>query len=441
MRILPLAGSLCALLGLATSAHAVLVVPITGSNNPRREPVAGRPLDGSSPGGLITRADCEDDAKLVFIFNGAFIASNADIQYIQIWARKDGNTGTSCTPTAEREGMAGTGATTGCRLVIQFEKSQFKDNKEVQVPIRNILQAAYKQKNAGDPHTNLYTYEPLTKDVCVPDGPMTPALKSAPNLQLSIIPFNGTSVAGLETGSETIWKGSYDVAGPSAPTDLALSAGNQQLYAAFSGATGDPTLGGYKVYCVKTGTKWASASTKGLDGSVDGDETDGASDDTGASDSASDTGSGEAGETGATDTGTGGVDSGSSAACGDPLGVLSAGAYPTNDLDKYLCGNTSQATGSSRVQLKAVNGEALENDAYYAIAVAGQDIHGNTGPLSTIACEAPGATKDFWDRYRSAGGQGGGGYCAYGGGPAGALGVVTVLSALSLAGRRRGRRR
>ncbi|MBK7396142.1 MAG: hypothetical protein IPJ34_07530 [Myxococcales bacterium] len=160
MRILPLAGSLCALLGLAGSAQAVTVVPITGSNNPRREPVAGRPLDGSSPGGLITRADCEDDAKLVFIFNGAFIASNADIQYIQIWARKDGNTGTSCTPTAEREGMAGTGATTGCRLVIQFEKESVQGQQGVQVPIRNILQATYQQKNTGDPRTNLYTYEP-----------------------------------------------------------------------------------------------------------------------------------------------------------------------------------------------------------------------------------------------------------------------------------------
>ncbi len=436
MRILPLAGSLAALLALASSAQAVLVIPLLGTNIPRREPVVGRPLDGSSPGGLITRADCEDDTKLVFVFDGSYIASKTDIQYIQFWARKDGNIGTSCTPTAEREGIASSGTTTGCRLVYQVDRKHFEKGAEVFVPVRNIIQAVYKTTNAGDPHTDVYKDVPLGKDVCVPTGPMTPALKSAPNLQLSIVPFSGTTVTDNESGAETIWKGSYDIAGPSAVTDLTLSAGNQQLFASFSGVEGDPTLGGYKVYCVKTPTKWGSASTKGVDGALDGDETDGATDEIG-----SDTGdSADSGASDAADASDTGTTATTSSKCGDPLGVLVEGAYPTTDLEKYVCGTTSQAVGSSKVQMKSVNGEALENDTYYAIAVAGQDIHGNTGPLSDIACEAPGATKDFWDRYRAAGGQGGGGYCAYGGGSAGALGVLGLVAALSLVGRRRGRR-
>lgn len=70
----------------------------------------------------------------------------------------------------------------------------------------------------------------------------------------------------------------------------------------------------------------------------------------------------------------------------------------------------------------------------YAVAVAGVDRVGNSGPLSSVACGSPQPVDDFFELYRRAGGKGGGGFCAIGADPSraglAALGVALLAFAL-----------
>ena len=75
-----------------------------------------------------------------------------------------------------------------------------------------------------------------------------------------------------------------------------------------------------------------------------------------------------------------------------------------------------------------------------AIAVAGVDRVGNSGPLSPIACGTPQPVTTFFEAYREAGGRGGGGFCSCGPpGPAG--GVAASLVGVGLWWLRRRRQR
>ena len=59
--------------------------------------------------------------------------------------------------------------------------------------------------------------------------------------------------------------------------------------------------------------------------------------------------------------------------------------------------------------MSSVAGKPLVNGTHYAVAVAGTDAYGNVGKLSTVICEFPEQTSDFWNAYKNAGGESGGG--------------------------------
>lgn len=94
----------------------------------------------------------------------------------------------------------------------------------------------------------------------------------------------------------------------------------------------------------------------------------------------------------------------------------------------------------------------LTDNVTYAVAVSAVDSFGNPGPPSSPLCNFPAPVIDFFDLYRDAGGQAGGGFCAIRGGtrleassdsPVGswiALGTAGV-AALAAGRRRRGRTR
>ncbi|MEZ4298601.1 MAG: hypothetical protein R3B70_26855 [Polyangiaceae bacterium] len=101
--------------------------------------------------------------------------------------------------------------------------------------------------------------------------------------------------------------------------------------------------------------------------------------------------------------------------------------------DLYYCGSIATA-GSGTASI-------LDNDTYYAVAVAAVDQLGNVGPLTAATCETPQEVQDFYEQYRADGGQAGGGCSvetrsriASAGGPATAL-----LAAAALLIRRRRR--
>jgi hypothetical protein len=88
------------------------------------------------------------------------------------------------------------------------------------------------------------------------------------------------------------------------------------------------------------------------------------------------------------------------------------------------------------------NGTAsdLMNGTSYAVGVAAFDEVGNVGPLSSLVCATPAETDSFYEVYRRAGGQGGGGFCSFGL-PRSPGGVHAALAALGLVVLMRRRRR
>lgn len=81
--------------------------------------------------------------------------------------------------------------------------------------------------------------------------------------------------------------------------------------------------------------------------------------------------------------------------------------------------------------------DGLQNGAWYACGVAGVDNKGNTGNLSAIACARPEPVKDFYEAYVEAGGEGGGGFCAFSRSPNRSALALAGAAALMLAARRR----
>ena len=81
--------------------------------------------------------------------------------------------------------------------------------------------------------------------------------------------------------------------------------------------------------------------------------------------------------------------------------------------------------------------EDLENGVWYACAVAGVDAQGNYGNLSELACGRPQPVTDFYEAYVNAGGEGGGGFCAFSRAPHRSALALLAATALMLAARRR----
>jgi hypothetical protein len=76
--------------------------------------------------------------------------------------------------------------------------------------------------------------------------------------------------------------------------------------------------------------------------------------------------------------------------------------------DMFYCGDVgAKALSSAETDAELVNGVT------YAVAVASQDNVGNIGVLSTIACGVPQEVTGYFEAYRLAGGQAGGGFCSF----------------------------
>jgi hypothetical protein len=84
--------------------------------------------------------------------------------------------------------------------------------------------------------------------------------------------------------------------------------------------------------------------------------------------------------------------------------ILVPGARPD---DKYKCGTAAKtATKSSAT--------GLINNVAYNVSVAATDTYRNVGVVSTPpACAIPQPVTGFFEAYRDAGGEGGGGYCSF----------------------------
>lgn len=103
--------------------------------------------------------------------------------------------------------------------------------------------------------------------------------------------------------------------------------------------------------------------------------------------------------------------------------------------EEDYCGRVDGSTASSGIARSGI-----QNGQSYTVAVAAEDALGNVGVLSDLDCVTPAEVSDFYETYRDAGGEGGGGLCSVSEGQRGTyLGALGMLATLSLA--RLGRRR
>jgi hypothetical protein len=179
----------------------------------------------------------------------------------------------------------------------------------------------------------------------------------------------------------------HDITAPDPPTNVEAGPGEESLVVSFTAAVADD-LQGYRFYCSEVGP-------------------------------APEQGAGGAGEEAPAPTG----DCTSS--------VLVPGQAPLEGA--IACGSTDAA--------QATDGTAsgLANGTRYVVAIAAQDKFDNVGTLSTLACGTPQEVTGFFEAYRAAGGQGGGGFCSFGPARRGAtaIGLALLLVGAMLLRRRK----
>lgn len=197
-----------------------------------------------------------------------------------------------------------------------------------------------------------------------------------------------------------------DLQGPVTPDLERLSPSDDSLIAEWE--NNDTTMfQGYRLYCAdavafddnssSNSTTSVTTSTVAPTAQVDAAQVDAALVDAALADAAAldDTG----GDAAAADDGT--TEPEGVRGCGGS--VLQQGKYPTSDL--WVCGTVDSFSARSGTA------KGLRNGRSYAIGVTAIDRLGNESALSNILCQTPREVYTFYEDYRSAGGQGGGGFC------------------------------
>lgn len=214
----------------------------------------------------------------------------------------------------------------------------------------------------------------------------------------------------LVTGT-TSWAFSYDVKAPPPPTGVTAASGDETLVTKFTAPSGETNLLHYKFYCSPIGDPPAVAVSAGGSGGSAGTDTGGtAGTDTGGT-AGTDTG-GTAGTSGTAGTDTSGT-SGTAGTAGTASvdtnchsAILIPGEPPP--AGAIECGEIG-AQGATGGETSPV----LTNDMEYVVAIATEDNVNNVGVLSQLACNIPKDTTGFYEAYREAGGEAGGGFCTF----------------------------
>jgi MYXO-CTERM domain-containing protein len=345
----------------------------------------------------INQRDCIDDDEITLTVNADPPTGLSGV-ILEVWVGE----GTDCTLDEERQGAVDP----DCWLVYRATPRQ---STQVTMKARDIVARNKPTDSPNGPG------EGTLDDCFVRDVPVEPIEIS---LQFMMVNSNGDLNTNWTSDSyETM----YDKTGPEAPTDVSAGIGENSVVVEWTEPFAQDIVG-YRFYCdpPRGGATGSTSQASSHEGGLEG----------GAVEAGAEGGleGGAAGDGGvsATDAGT----DGSTINPRCPSTALVAGEVPN---EANFCG----AIGGETATEGAATG--LANGTNYAVAVAAVDSVGNVGLLSTTVCGTPQILTDFFERYREAGGQGGGGFCSIGAEPAD--GLAAGLAALVVAGFVRRRRR
>jgi hypothetical protein len=362
----------------------------------RQQPVRS---DAQRPN-WINRADCL--ARDVLTFSPVAV-SGGDGDTLQVWA---GIRGVNCTLVENRR----TTGTPECWLVYT---APAKASIDVAIPAVDIV---------GRVATDGTDAFATVSHGVYPDACSTSTVSGGVPVGLS---FFLVDSSGAIQGDPRIWTDiGYDTVPPSPPTNIDGSSSETRVHLGFT-ASPDLDVRSYRLYCDPPpgGAPPDAGLGRGTLGALSDVD-----DDPDASDAA---------------TAREAVDAGSGASGGCSRStLLLPGTDPTSpvSLDRLRCGTAGSGDTGATI-------EGLTNGVDYVAAIAAVDEVGNVGKLSAQACETPVRVTDFFELYRAAGGQAGGGICSVSSlsrtSSATESGVVCAAAGFAIAGaiRRRGRRR
>jgi hypothetical protein len=230
----------------------------------------------------------------------------------------------------------------------------------------------------------------------------------------------------LETPTEVaLYELEYDLLGPGPPGSVQAGIGESALVATWKEASNATEVAEYQVYAEPVS---APAPAGGAGGGA-GASTAGAGMAGAGMAGASAAGAGAAGDTGA--AGAAGAGAGTGGASGEVTGCTSMLLTPGEPVPAGVDPRGTASNSSTKAEAKG-----LTNGVRYALGVASVDKFNNPGNLSKLDCATPEPVTGFYEAYRAAGGQAGGGYCAFGASPSRFLAGGVALAALGLVLRR-----
>jgi hypothetical protein len=188
------------------------------------------------------------------------------------------------------------------------------------------------------------------------------AVSAAQNISVYIMLIDGNNVV---AGTFATWNATYKLLAPPPPDNVSAGIGETLLPISFSydSTTVDSTINGYTLYCDPP-----PGAAAAIDAGVYPDDG------------------------------------------GDLLVPACKGS--TNLIQGqrpdglFKCGTAGKAA-------KKGNATGLINGVAYNVAISTTDSYGNSGVLSKVVCEVPQPVTGFFEAYRDAGGEGGGGFCSF----------------------------
>jgi hypothetical protein len=302
----------------------------------------------------ISYADCVADDAFIFPIGLQDVSHR-----LEVWVGND-----DC---STKRGLADRGQ---CWLVAANDRPM-SPTTNITVPVRNVVRRDLTTTDAPP------SVGGVPESVC--EGSTDPEGEKVTFYFLLV--EGGKSVASdsWDNGEEGT---GYDLVGPTAPGNITVGVGESQLAITLRDIGEEADRERFEAFCVPAGTTAAEVGDAGVS----------------PSSALSDAGTFD--YPGAASVPDAGAATGAAPAeCFTNLMV--AGQRPPVGFSCGVADETSRTLRTGR----------LQNNTPYAVGIAGQDILGNAGELSSIQCGTPVPLEDFYELYTANGGLGGGGFC------------------------------